>query len=495
MEGNVLTRLLGGIKLDRRSLGFFFLLLLLAVAGWLFYQTRLNADEPVSSSGDSTNQNAVQMSLNSDGNLYVGKTRLNAEVFNSDTTYRYRYQVVNQPKDFIEEIIIDVTLPRPGTEQTVGYNFINNGGAQTATSQLIDPQTVEFDATGVSSTAQLSIELEVPKAFVNRSAVFLFKQKLANLPAYVWAGISIVLPSITLLLLLAVALGRIRKVEPIKEKMEGLPSRLPPAMVGILLRGRLNSRDLAATFLSLATRGHLIIRQRTSEDYRFRRGTGVDTLADFEQVLLDQIFGANSEHASSEEITFSIAQEVFSRRVSQSFILAYQQMNNLGYFYTNPLALHRRYQSISILLFIVGLLGLAANTLLFGGVAYALLFWLGMLVASLLVFYFSKGLPMRTIYGDRELARWLAFGRYLSSTEPANYAAQSQEKYLAYLPYAVVLEVEQEWTARFYDLPFSQPNWYVAANIATIDQFANSVFPLLGYLSHALALTVQPVAR
>ena len=58
-----------------------------------------------------------------------------------------------------------------------------------------------------------------------------------------------------------------------------------------------------------------------------------------------------------------------------------------------------------------------------------------------------------------------------------------------------MLDCEVEWTRRFYDLPFAQPHWYVAADVHTIDEFANKLFPLFGYLSHALAISTQPATR
>lgn len=496
MEGNVLTRLLSQTGLYSRSLIFFLIIGSLLVGGFTYFRTGLQADEPIIPGSTTTlDDSALELTLTEDGRLYAEKTAVGAELFTSSSTYRFRYQVINQPRDFIEQLSVIVHLPRPGTEETIGHRFISNGGADLAESQLVDPQTLLFTARGITSQTQLSIEFEVPKAFITRSAGFAIKQRLSDLPPYVWTGVSIALPSLTLLLLMLVAMGRMRKIAPIKGEVTELPSRLSPALLGILLRGRLTSRELAATFLDLARRGHLVIRQLSQDDFRFRRNTSSDKLADFEQVLLDQIFGATGDKASAEDISFSLAQEVFSKRVSEAFILAYRKMNDLGYFYTNPLALHRRYQIAGVILFILGLVGFALNFSFFTDLGYGLLFWIGMMVSALLIFFFSRGLPMRTVYGDRELARWLAFRRYLNSLEPVNYAAQSQEKYLAWLPYAVVLESETEWTRRFYELPFAQPNWYIAANISTIDRFANSIFPLFGYLSHALAITARPVSR
>lgn len=493
-SGGTFSRLLGSMGLYKQSLGLFLLIAALLIA---FFQIRsLQADDPVINFGFTGHPDTtIYYDFTSQGELFLGRSKVDYEVFKTDTTYRYRAQVLNQPNQLIPELNFVINLPFNGTEDTVGYRMINNGGADEAIATLYDPRTIVFTATNISPQSQLAIEFEVPQSFISKTAVFQWKEALAALPPAVWAAISIGLPSLALLILFITALARTRKVSPVRETTEQPPSRLAPALVGILLNGRLNNRAIAATLLDLAHRGHLVIRHVSSDDFRFRRHQGVDQLEDFEQALLDQIFGVQSEQTTTEEINFSLAQEVFSKRVSQAFVLAYKKIGELGFFNTNPLKLHLRYQLAGLIMFVLGVAGFFTNLFLITDGQLFLLFWIGMIVSSLLVLWFSRAIPARTIYGDRELAKWLGFGRYLSNREPINYAAHSQEKYLSYLPYAIIFEVEPEWTRRFYSLPFFQPNWYIAANINTIDQFANKVFPLFGYLSHVLAVTTQPAAR
>lgn len=491
---NLLIELLKSLGLYRRSLGVF---LLLIVGVIVFSQIRaLQADVPVASYGYTGDPNTtIYYDLASDGNVYLGRVKADAEVFSTDSTFRYRIQVIDRPKQIISELNFVVRLPFSGTEETVSYRLINNGGADEIESILYDPRTILFTAKNLSPQTQLSIEFEIPQAFITKTALSNLKDTLADLPTAIWAGISIALPSLAALILLITALARTKKVSLIKGDTDQPPSRLSPAMVGILLRGRITNRDIAATLIDLAHRGHLIIRHLSNDDFRFRRHEGVDKLEDFEQALLDQIFGVSNQRATSEEINFSLAQEVFSKRISNAFILAYKKIGKLGFFNTNPLKLHLRYQISGLILFILGITGFFVNLFLISQGQIFLFFWIGMIISSLLVLWFSKGIPARTIYGDKELAKWISFRNFLSSKDRVNYAAHSQDKYLSYLPYAMVLEVESEWTRRFYDMPFFQPTWYIAPNITTVDQFANKVFPLLGYLSQVLAATSQPSVR
>jgi len=480
-----------------RSLVFFLVAATLIFGLVYFWQSfSLQADQPPTLTDPRVlDEQTLTFNLLPDGTMVQGKSRQDPEIFSTDATYRYRLQVLNRPNEFQPEFRVAVILPQNVTEETVAHRFINNGGALQASSELVENRAILFEATEISSEAQLAIEFELPKTFVTPTAASQLRERLAGVSPVIWTGVSVAFPALSGLLLLLIMASRNRKVAPLKEEITEPPSYLSPALVGILLRGRITSRELAATLLDLARRGHLAIHHYSIEDFRFRRLNGTGKLEDFEQVLLDQIFGVTGQKASAEEVSFSIAQEIFSKRVSQAFILAYKKINDLGFFYTNPLRLHRRYQLAGLLLFVVGAIGFFATLFLFTAVPGLLIIWFGMVVSSLLVTFFARTLPSRTVFGDRELAKWLAFANYMSQPGPVSYAAHSQENYLHFLPYAVALECEVEWTSRFYELPFAQPSWYLAANISTIDQFANKVFPLFGYLSHVLALSSQPASR
>jgi len=474
------------------------LFIALAAGGFWLAQGPLNASSTPklqSQVEQSANDSDINLTLTADGRLFSENSQLNAETTFSDKLFRLRYQVINKPDQFIESVKIVITLPKSISDDVIGHSFINNGGAEIAESQVLDSRTVIYQATNIGPETQLVLELELPRSYLTITALGALKERLNNLSPSVWTGLSISLPILTLLILLVTNSLRSRKpaLGPVSESQQP-PSRLSPAMLGILRNGRISNRELAATLLDLARRGHLIIKHGYKDDFRFSRRGSSDKLEQFELQLLDQIFGP-SDKASDEEISFSLAQELFSQRVSQAFILAYQRVNDLGFFVTNPLRLHRRYQLAGLTLFALGLIGFIANITLVDGFQYLVLFWAGMMISALLITYVAKSIPIRTVFGDRELGRWLAFRNYLTSPEIISYQAQSQEKYLDYLPYAVVLDCEVEWTRRFYELPFTTPHWYVSGGVRTVDEFANSVFPLFGYLSQSLAISSSPSVR
>jgi len=479
-----------------RSLVFFLGVGIIALAGFNLDRLTLRADEPPAGT---TVPGAIVLQLHANGELYYGSRRLPAELTATTGGYLYRYQVIGAlidvPSPAVDQLQITLQLPQAGSEETISHSFRNNGGAVKTESRLLDPRTILYSAEQIGSQARLTLEVEVPQAFIERSLLLTLRQRLQSLPTSVWVSISIALPILTVLLLGLVALARLRRTPIPTSPVTTAPSRLSPALLGILLHGRITNRELAATFFDLARRGHLIIRQEGLEDFQFSRRHGADKLEPFEQELMTQLFGVESKQADNQDVSLSLSDELFSTRMSQAFLLAYQKINQLGYFYTNPLKLHRRYQVAALLLCAVGLFGFFANLLFFADFRYLLLFWLGMMVAALLVINYARGLPVRTIFGERELGRWLAFRRFLSTRSAVPYEQYTQDSYLSFLPYAIIFQVEPEWTRRFYDLPFNQPAWYLAARITTIDEFANRIFPLFGYLSHRLAASTAPSVR
>lgn len=443
--------------------------------------------------------NAINLTLGRDGNLYAGKRKLPAEITLSGGRYIYRYQTIGNLVDvssgLIDQFSIAVTLPTAANDELIGHHFRSNGGALSAESKLIDSQTVLYTATQVGPETKLALELEVPEAFIQRSALLVMREKIEQIPLALWAGLAIGLPVLAGLLVLLLLASRHRKLAPLDQAVEQPPSRLRPAVLGILLNGQLTTRDIAATFVDLARRGHLIIRQVDRVEYRFRRHGSADRLEPFEQELLNQVFGATGDAATMNEVSLSLGQEVFSARVSTAFLLAYQSIEKLGYFYRSPWQIHRRYQIVGIGLFGLGVVGFFLNLLFFSAFQYLLFGWVALLVLSLLITRFSRRMSVRTVFGDRELAKWLAFRRFLSSSEAVKYEATGGDQYLAYLAYAIVFDVETAWTKRFYSLPFVQPTWYVSDQTGPIDSFVSRLFPLFGHIGQAMAMSVRPTSR
>lgn len=476
------------VSIYKRSFIGFLILGCLSVLAYLNLP-KLNALDGVG------NQATLYLNLLEGGELYTEKAKLSPEIFIQESSYRYRLQVVRNPQEIYDEYKIFLTLPKNIDESNIAHRFINNGGALRATSSFEGPKGLLFTAEGVSSDAQLSIEFELPKNYFVTSTRSVIRERAAALPASFWAVISIVIPVLTLLVLLVIISSRNKRVTPSPAKITVPPTNLPPAMVGILKTGRLTSRDLAATLIDLAQRGHLVIREISPSEWRFRRLYTDAKLYAYESVLLDQLFGSKGTAVTNEEISFFTAQELFSKYVTQAYTLAYQELSEYGYFAVNPAKTHKRFQLIGIVSLFLSVLGIVATLTIFQSYYYTLFFYGGCASAALLIISLSGKVSLRTALGDRELSRWLAFRRHLSSAEQIHFAAVTQQGYVAHLPYAIVLEAETEWTRRFINVPFAVPGWYLSSEPKTIERFVNDLFPLVGYLSRLMAASARPSVR
>ena len=85
--------------------------------------------------------------------------------------------------------------------------------------------------------------------------------------------------------------GRDPEIGSIEPRYEP-PGDLTPAEVGVIIDNRADLRDITATLIDLAVRGHLTIEEREEKDYLFkRRDDPEDRLAPHESALLRAVFG------------------------------------------------------------------------------------------------------------------------------------------------------------------------------------------------------------
>jgi len=77
--------------------------------------------------------------------------------------------------------------------------------------------------------------------------------------------------------------------------------------------------------------------------------------------------------------------------------------------------------------------------------------------------------------------------------KPIVYSPDLERIYLKYLPYAIVLGCEVEWTKRFTDFPFAAPSWFTTqTQLYHLNDFAQNIFTLIGFVAQSLALSHEP---
>ena len=378
------------------------------------------------------------------------------------------------------------------------------------------PSTVTFTAQNLSSEAVLTIRLEFKKGLVN----FPLPKRIANFltaaPLGFWIGGALILPITTLLYMVYLLLGHASKFKPVGPgRLSNRPPQdLPPAVVGLLKRGSVSSRDIAATLVDLAARGWIDIFYReghftfgkrkpfhfyTLEEVTALSAQGASKtkgLRRFEEVLLSKILPPEGYRATDQDIVVRVGHRLFSPKMADVFLEIYHHATVLGFFMNDPAIVHRTIRRRGITLFALGLAGFLVSVLMIPEPKFLLIFWIGMIGASLLIVELGNLVSFRTDQGQRALNEWLAFEHYLADASIISYSEITTGAFEKYLPYAIALGVEGAWISRFRNHPFAPPNWFGSTTTnLTLEQFDRELFPILFWVSHSLVMAKEPTVE
>jgi uncharacterized membrane protein len=235
------------------------------------------------------------------------------------------------------------------------------------------------------------------------------------------------------------------------------PDNLTPIEVGTLIDEKADKKDVSAEIISLAVRGYLKINYIPKEgffgkvDYKFDRLKQPDDLADeFDKKLIAGLF------SSGESAKLSDLKNKFYKDLQTVTNLVYKSTVSKGYFSKNPSTTRIAYAVAGVaILFLAFFIGP-----FFGGLG------IGSLVAcGIIVLISSPFMPARTAKGVLAKEKILGLKLYLTVAEKDrikfhNAPEKNPQEFEKFLPYAMVLGVEEEWAGQFKDIYNQQPNWY-----------------------------------
>ncbi len=260
----------------------------------------------------------------------------------------------------------------------------------------------------------------------------------------------------------------LRSVPPRYEPPEGLG----PGEVGVLVDHSPDMRDVTATLVDLAVRGHLVIEEREEEkllglmsdtEYALIRRTGPDDWSDLhphERELLDGVFDGGAQ----EEVELSELENEFYEHLDDVRDGLFDRLVDLGHYGRRPDRVRGAYVAgavvLAVLLFVLGHFT-ADRFLLTGGRVLLSSLGSGLVVAGVGWF-----MPARTRKGARALEEALGFEEFLERVEEDRFRRmiEGPEDFEKYLPYAMALQVEKKWAAAFEDMYTEPPDWYRGAH-------------------------------
>ncbi len=473
--------------------------------------TQVSADLSDNASTTSYLSDTYKLNLRLDerGNLFANDFAVKEKVTATASSDELRYIVLDGSSaesinaGFYSQATITLQLPEAIKQNDLNADqrrLIGTHGATTEPSYFLDNKTIVFRATDVSPSAILTVLVQFPQGYFDLGATSGIERRILSLSGITWLAVSIAMLIVAFVILFAV----FRKStgssahQPPAYLYKQPPVTMSPALVGILMHGRIRPKEILATVVDLAKRGFLGLEDRNGElviyKKQIRDQALWQSLLPFERFLVEEFFGKKSTLSTVDEFRERAGKELFSRRVTEIYDQLYKEAMKLGLFEENPARVHAKYKFYTLGFFLLSLAGFLYAIVLAPDPKYVLIFWAAMIAISLLATFFATRISTRTALGKQHLDGWLAFRNYLALGKIIDLDTALGEQFEAYLPYAIAMDAELEWAGRFAERDFHLPPWYGAAqDIYDAQGFANSFFPLLGRFSEQLAFMKEPV--
>jgi uncharacterized membrane protein YgcG len=253
------------------------------------------------------------------------------------------------------------------------------------------------------------------------------------------------------------------------------PPGITPGEIGTLLDERVDLRDLTASVIDLAVRGHLRIRveestllflfKKTEVVFERIREKPEQDLLPHERLILRGIF------EEGDSVTASDLNEAFYVHVPGIKTALYDHLTRRGYFAGKPSSVRKRYRLLGVVAAaLTAMVGLGMVQMR-GGYLVPQAVVVPLLAAGLtfLAFaIFAPAMPRRSRQGVRMRDWALGFGEFVQRVEkPSLAAAEAKNVFEALLPYAMALGVSSAWARRFEGIYQTQaPSWYVGPHLS-----------------------------
>jgi uncharacterized membrane protein len=255
--------------------------------------------------------------------------------------------------------------------------------------------------------------------------------------------------------------GRDKPVKLVADYLTDPPSNLPPGLVGTLLDESADVRDVIATVVDMGRKGNLTIAETQQggifggKDFQYTK-TGDRTAYPYEQAVMDAVF------QSGDQVSLTDLKNQFYTRLPGIYSSMYKQLVDLKYFPEDPSGVRARNVGMGVGIIILGAI-VGVLWFLFGStVSYMFLVpAIALGAIGLVAIGMAGAMPRKTDFGSEEAEKWRAFKRYLQQIKQYTNVQAAADKFQQYLPYAVAMGVDQEFTRQFESVPAAMPAWYV----------------------------------
>jgi len=262
--------------------------------------------------------------------------------------------------------------------------------------------------------------------------------------------------------------GRDPRLRPIAAQYEP-PDQLTPGEVGTLVDNSADMRDITASLVDLAVRGYFIIEEHEQnkllnflhgKDYNFilQKDRGEwSKLKPHEQVLLNGVFSAGTV---GETVSMSSLQNQFYTSLPGIKNDIFDALVEDGYYRRRPDSVRTAYVAGGLVIGFLMFWGAMPVSSFLGMAPMA--FFIAAILTGLIICAFGWFMPAHTEQGTRALERVLGFEDFLNHVESErfNKTIKTPQMFEKFLPFAMALGVEKNWSKAFQGIMSEPPQWY-----------------------------------
>jgi len=289
--------------------------------------------------------------------------------------------------------------------------------------------------------------------------------------------------------------GRDPRLRPIAAQYEP-PDKLTPGEVGTLIDNSVDMRDITASIVDLAVRGYIVIEEQQKDhllglthtkQYFFhlkKSRAEWSALKPHEQELLDGLFSPGN---AGDTVSLDDLHNRFYQSIPGIQSQIFGSLLGRGYYTHRPDSVRAAY-----LLF-----GVVAGFLLIGGGVWVsrnrgmaiLPFIAAGILTAAIICGFGWFMPARTPTGARALEGVLGFEDFLNHVEADrfNRTIKTPEMFEKFLPFAMALGVERNWSKAFQGIYTQPPEWYQGGS------FGPNFYPYL-FVNNLNTMSSKPAA-
>ncbi len=246
-------------------------------------------------------------------------------------------------------------------------------------------------------------------------------------------------------------------------------SPVSPAEAGVLTDQTLHPRDVSATIIDLAAREYIKIDERKTEGLIFDRTDYYlakvkepgEPLSSFETTLMESLFQGDAQG-----VLVSGMKNKFYKNLDRLKGAIDEDLVRLGYYRKGPEKVRQFFTRAALIAGIaVAVLPSGLSRLPFAhGDTYSGQPAIAGVLTGLIVYAFGRIMPAKTRSGASARAHVLGFEEFLSRAERDRIERMAdRDLFMRFLPYAIALDVVENWTRAFEGIYQETPRWYVSS--------------------------------